>query len=524
MASNPFEKLEQLRDKIPKATESSKPKAPTFSQANIESAFTPWEDRRGGTDFWEGMSERDALNTADGVHRGVQTGRFNINDVQEQLQLTRPEATSFVKYSNRGDRPRRSKISEFGVPHTAGQENMFSTLMTESGNKTESLASLTGDPEVTDLISTIKGKEKLVDVQNIMTRGRFVEDPTMTLDFLKNFRRRNSGIGAGMFDSADDNESFRSILKRITSQAERNEGRDSFGFGKMLQSGNFEEMDVGNPDFNMRNRRGDYAKDFLVGGIYDTDKVTNLTGKKTHGTYNPRFPEGGAYATDLEKLRSNILDLPKKDILGSDGQVFRGNDKSLSLRMPLKRVQELSGGNALGELLNNPVLKAAREFSSNPGFRMAGMGLAAVPILGDAADATTGTIDAVIKTGDQQVRGAGNAVAGLAGLGTLAAPAAAPVLGPISMGLGVGNMAADNAKERKQARSIGNSSKHERSGAFSHTADSPVSIGLPGTVQSETQRRRQARRSSSGKTPVGRPQTGKQWWEQGVDSVMNYFN
>ena len=134
--------------------------------------------------------------------------------------------------------------------------------------------------------------------------------------------------------------------------------------------------------------------------------------------------------------------------------------------------------------------------AKNPGVRMAGLALGAIPILGDAADATTGTIDAVTKRGDQQVRGAGNAAAGITGLAAVAAPAAAPVLGPISMGLGVGNMAADNAKERKQARSIGNSSKYERAGAFSHTAESPVSIGLPGTVQSETQRRRQARRSS----------------------------
>lgn len=169
-------------------------------------------------------------------------------------------------------------------------------------------------------------------------------------------------------------------------------------------------------------------------------------------------------------------------------------------------------------------LDAGGKLMRNPAVRLAGTALAAVPVLGDAADATTGTVDVVTKTGDQQVRGAGNAVAGITGLATLAAPAAAPILVPVSSGLGIGNALADNAKERKQARSIGESSKYERSGAFSHTAESPVSIGLPGTVQSETQRRRQARRSSSGKTPVTRPQTGKQWWEKGVDSLMNYFN
>ena len=426
-----FEALEQLRKSVPKENKPTpvmKTKGPNVE--NIRSAFTPWEERSGGTDFWEGMSERDALNTADGVHRGVKSGRFGVDDVQEQLNLTRPEAISFAKW-----RGPRSKTSEFGVPHTAGQEDMFTKLMTESGNPTESLASLTGDPEVTDLVSTVKGREQLVDVQNIMTRGRFVNNPSMTLDFLKNFRGRNSGIGPYFFDQASPNDSLRSIIKRITSEAERNTGRDSFGYGKMLQSRDFEGIDVGNPDRNMRLRRDDYAKDFLMGGVYDTDKVTNLTGRKSHGTYNPRFPEGGAYATDLNEFRSNVLDIPKKDILGVDGDpLYRGSgsEKSLSMRIPLKRVQELSGGDALSKLLSNPVLKAAQDFGKNPGFRMAGLAVGAIPVLGDAADATTGTIDAVTKKGDQKVRGAGNAAAGMAGLTAVAAPATAPILAPVS--------------------------------------------------------------------------------------------
>ena len=513
-----FEALEQLRKSVPKDNKPApvmKTKGPNIE--NIRSAFTPWEDRSGGTDFWEGMTEREALGTADGVHRGVQQGRFGVQDVQEQLNLTRPEATSFVKFSTRGDRPQRSKITEFGVPHTAGQEDMFTKLMTESGNATESLGSLTGDPEVTDLVSTVKGQEQLVDVQNIMTRGRFVDDPSMTLDFLKNFRGRNSGIGPYFFDQAGPNDSLRSIIKRITSEAERNTGRDTFGYGKMLQSRDFEGIDVGNPDRNMRMRRGDYAKDFLIGGIYDTDKVTNLTGRKSHGTYNPRFPEGGAYATDLNKFRSNVLDLPRKDILGADGQLFK-NDKSLSLRMPLKRVQELSGGDALSKLLSNPVLKAAQDFGKNPGFRMAGLALGAVPVLGDAADASTGTYDAITKKGDAQVRGAGNAAAGIAGLTAVAAPATAPILAPVSVGLGVGNAAADwtkerRAKDKKYTRNTGSIDP------FIHSVDKPVTIQGPSAqpVVSETQRRRNARRSTGG--PVSRPSTGAGWWQKATQSL-----
>ena len=194
-------------------------------------------------------------------------------------------------------------------------------------------------------------------------------------------------------------------------------------------------------------------------------------------------------------------------------------------RTPDAPIRKVPRGGGAGGARNfaTQALDVVGGIAKNPGVRMAGLALGAIPILGDAADATTGTIDVVTKKGDQQVRGAGNAVAGLTGLATLAAPAAAPILAPVSAGLGIGNALADNAKERKQERSIGESSKYERLGTFSHTEDNPVSIGLPGTVQSETQRRRQARRSSSGRTPSASPQTGKQWWEQGVESVMNYF-
>jgi len=201
------------------------------------------------------------------------------------------------------------------------------------------------------------------------------------------------------------------------------------------------------------------------------------------------------------------------------GTVPQGAGKPPRLEAPKLQV---NGGLKVNGMARQ-VLDGAGKLLRNPAVRALGVGLGAVPILGDVADAATGTIDVVTKTGDQQVRGAGNAAAGFTGLAAVAAPAAAPLLAPISGGLAAGNLAADFARDRKQERAIGESSKYERTGAFNHTEDNPVSIGLPGPVQSETQRRRQARRSSTGATPVARPQTGKQWWEQGVDSVMNFF-
>ncbi len=272
-------------------------------------------------------------------------------------------------------------------------------------------------------------------------------------------------------------------------------------------------------------------KDEVFGTMYDdkfheSNKITDSVAKAPSDLYIDNVKEAQQTMESLsgEDLKASIKALPNATQNGQHKprtMVHIAPPPSVASRFRQTGEDIINKFPQVGQFLD-----AGGKLMRNPAVRLAGTALAAVPVLGDAADATTGTVDVVTKTGDQQVRGAGNAVAGLTGLATLAAPAAAPILVPVSSGLGIGNALADNAKERRQARSIGESSKYERSGAFSHTAESPVSIGLPGTtspVQSETQRRRQARRSSSGKTPVTRPQTGKQWWEQAVDSVMRRF-
>ena len=143
-------------------------------------------------------------------------------------------------------------------------------------------------------------------------------------------------------------------------------------------------------------------------------------------------------------------------------------------------------------------MDAVKAVAKNPAIRLAGAAIGAVPILGDAVDASTGTYDAITKKGDERVRGVGNAGAGIAGLTALAAPAAAPVLAPISAGLGIGNALADNAQERREtdpALTI-NSDKAENAGAFIHTEEAPVTIQAPTARTSSWADRRRNRRSS----------------------------
>jgi len=184
------------------------------------------------------------------------------------------------------------------------------------------------------------------------------------------------------------------------------------------------------------------------------------------------------------------------------------------------------GGSGGGSWLDVPFVRQAQEVvgnvMQNKAVRFAGKGLLALPVigaLGDAGDAYAGTKDVVdtSKSGLERRRGGVKGAAGITGLATLVAPAA-PLLAPVAGGMAAGHMLGEITDHRRatDTKYTANSGKAEQAGRFSHTEDNPVTMGIPGTVQSETQRRRQARRSSTGATPVDRPQTGNQWWNQAL--------
>ena len=162
-------------------------------------------------------------------------------------------------------------------------------------------------------------------------------------------------------------------------------------------------------------------------------------------------------------------------------------------------------------------IRKAGKVLRNPAVKATGLALGAIPVLGDAADAATGTYDAVTKTGDQQVRGAGNAAAGITGLASVAAPAAAPVLAPVSIGLGAGNLLADVTKERR-ARDKKYTANTGSVDPFIHSDTAPVTISGPSAVTSETQRRRNARRSTHGVKSKPGANAGA-WWNKALGAL-----
>lgn len=280
--------------------------------------------------------------------------------------------------------------------------------------------------------------------------------------------------------------------------------------GKLFQEGEYKKdaifMSDYEPSFHIQNRNaGDTIskapKDIRMQDLNRARAVVNSMGSDELAQSLEAFPnetQGGKFPgrTQLHIMpseqRARQFTVSGDQIRKETPQVRQFLDESHSF------VRKA------GKVLRNPVVRGA------------GVALGAIPVLGDAADAATGTYDAVTKKGDQQVRGAGNAVAGITGLASVAAPVAAPVLAPVSIGLGTGNLLADATKERRA-----NDKKYTANTGsvdpFIHSEAAPVTISGPSAVTSETQRRRNARRSTHG--VKARPSTGAGWWNKALGAL-----
>ena len=257
---------------------------------------------------------------------------------------------------------------------------------------------------------------------------------------------------------------------------------------------------------------------------YKNDKITEPPNRVT-----AIDPQG--IKAEIQELGPNI---PKDRVSVYQGKYSGQGSKLIKYQVPgdSPAIKDISGKGQVPQILKNldyvqspetptpltSIARTVKNVAKNPAVRMAGVALGAVPVLGDAADASVGTYEAVTETGDKQVRGAGNAVAGMTGLAAVAAPAAAPVLAPISGGLAVGNMAADWTKERR-SKDNKYTSNAGLTSAHIHTPEAPVTIQAPSAapVVSETQRRRNARRSTGG--PVAKPSTAGGWWNKALGSL-----
>lgn len=262
--------------------------------------------------------------------------------------------------------------------------------------------------------------------------------------------------------------------------------------------------------------------------------VGKVNGKFTLDTYQQDKivePPNKVTFLDNKTLQQEVADLgtnldPKQVRLGGQGKVIWEAPEGT------KGVKDISGTGHVPQILKNldyvqspetptpltSIARTVKNVAKNPVVRMAGVALGAVPVLGDAADASIGTYDAITKTGRAQSRGAQNAVAGIAGLTAVAAPVTAPVLAPVSAGVALGGAASDwtmerRGKDKKYTSNAGLTSPHI------HTPEAPVTIQAPSAPQivSETQRRRNARRSTGG--PVARPQSAGGWWNKALGAL-----
>ncbi len=343
----------------------------------IYRSLLPWSQRQNGIDWWEGMTERQALDHAQRIHQSIQRDGLSSFDNDQMVARAFPsmnnaEVRDFTNWSRNRRNP-VSKVAAFGIPHTAGSESIFRTLMDESGNLSQSWPKHTNTHDATDIEAKLGDRSVLVDHQNKVIRKKDLHDPMISLGAIKNVKD-DPRLPQEMFEQAPGNKTIGEIIERTKSEARNIDS--TYGDDKLLQSTASRINPASARDGNMTNRPGVYRKDYIVGGVYDVNQVQNITGNRNLGSYDPKMPSRG-YAIDLNALRSNMADMPKRDFLDLGGQIYqvpqgqRGNGK-LTFRLPQSFTDRFGRGQqAFDELISPDVWNEARRFASGNEFRSA---------------------------------------------------------------------------------------------------------------------------------------------------------
>jgi hypothetical protein len=333
----------------------------------ISEALRPWADREAaGNHYWEGKTEAEALRLANDVHRELRdnprglTKEGAYDHVKEQLDLygnNAGEIKAFMDHAKkarnkRGPARDLSKHAEYGVPHTAGKEELWTALLSESGIPTKMLNSGTGDPFVTDLESMINGVRKLVDVQNYYPISNAT--PVMELGVIKNIGNHRTttsdrGLVQHVYKNAQAGDTLGNLVDDIKSSSRMH------GDGKLLAT--TDTRFNNKPDGNMRNNADSYGVDYLIGGKYDRSAVNNLT-KSTHGNYDPELTETNKIY-DMSRVRENLLNLPTGEY-ERNGIKLIPRPHSLGVQVPIETMDQLGGVNA-NDFLAQKVLQAMED-------------------------------------------------------------------------------------------------------------------------------------------------------------------
>lgn len=353
------------------AFKSAKPNPEFVAEKNIREALRPWADREAaGNHYWESKTEAEALRLADNIHRIARDNKNGLDDddllglIRSELDLRGSgnvgEVKAFLKHAKKARKrnardPHRSKHSAFGVPHTAGKEELWAALLTGSGMPTRMLNSGTGNPFVTDLESTINGVRKLVDVQNYYPRDG---KPSMNLGVIKNIGTEQSAVrDKGLVQKVYRNSRASDTLGDLVGEIKSNS--QLHGDGKLLATTDRRFNDK--PDENMRDRADQFEVDYLIGGKYDRRKVNNLT-DVTHGNYDPELPETNKIY-DMSKVRESILSLPLGEYQ-RNGLRLSPSSSALGVQVPIETMDRLGGVNA-DDFLAQKVLQVMDNIRKN---------------------------------------------------------------------------------------------------------------------------------------------------------------
>ncbi len=270
--------------------------------------------------YFYGMDEGTWRNYMDEYHQYVQKGGDNrsqmLENIEDDLRVTPAEAESFYKYS-RNPNNKVARHVALGVPHAFASEDLVKTALTASDRPAAFLN--TGDHFATDLQVALGKLNQQVDVQNKFRSKQFKTNK----DGFAAFNGLRDYVGQTVYNEASAKDTLDTIFNRTADTSGR------FNLDKLLQSRGLAKPSE--------------VKDALIGGIYNQDEIRNLALRQNQGTYDVTRPID-MYETDLNKLRSNLLHMTKREFEQLGGGVLSTPRfaKKLQLQIPSERVREMA--------------------------------------------------------------------------------------------------------------------------------------------------------------------------------------
>lgn len=304
--------------------------------------------------------------------------------VQEHITPNEDAASAWLKDSKGKPLPSHVRL---GLPHTQGNEGIYSAMMKASGLQTRSItedstsrfagASWNQSPTDFEVIMP-DGSRRLVDVQNTYDMWGKGLQTNMNLGITKSDR----GAFGRSWREASDIDTLQTILREAYKdtpglfRSKFTMSDKGFLLPEHLATPG-KSTGMGVRDF-VKTEPSMFQQDAIIGGLYDGRKANaesralqmaegiDPSDMVSHGYYNPTLPER-MYGIDLELTRDTLMPMTKGELSKLQTNKTRGNPMSAVLSgknksvlsLPLNVMEEIGDSKGTLDTLVSPAVKEA---------------------------------------------------------------------------------------------------------------------------------------------------------------------